>query len=128
MKHSALIPVVALLCSVGLTAGLFWLTRGGPPIARPEFDSFRSEGGGTPEARLKTPVLPELARYPREPEIRVALREQPVDSLTLEIDGPFRIRPIGGKAVLMRGQRLASCRVASEGNCGCFVGRAGFSR
>jgi len=115
VKHSALIPVVALLCSVSLTAGLFWLTRGGPPVARPEFDSFRSEAAGAPEARLKTPALPGLARYSREPEIRVALREQPVDSLTLEIDGPFRIRAIGGKTVLSRGQRLASCRVAVEG-------------
>jgi stage II sporulation protein D len=115
VKRSALIPVAALLCSVGLTAGLFWFTRGGSPTTRPEFEAFRGEGRGAPEARLKVPVFPELARYPREPEIRVALREQPVDSLTLEIDGPFRVRAIGKQAVLMRGARLASCRVTAEG-------------
>lgn len=115
MKRSALIPVAALLCAVGLTAGFVWLTRGVTPTARPEFESFRREGRGAPEARLKTPVFPELARYPKEPEIRIALREQPVDSLTLEIDAPFRVRAIGKSAVLMRGPKLASCRVTVEG-------------
>jgi len=116
VKRSAVIPVAALLLSVGLTAGLFWLTRGGSgPGVRPEFDAFRSEGGGPPEARLKSPAFPQWNRYPREPDIRVALREQPVDALTVEIDAPFRIRAVGGKSVLMRGARLASCRVAVEG-------------
>ena len=115
VKRPALIPVAALLCSIGLTAGLFWLTRGNAPTPRSEFDAFRSEGRGVPEARLKTPIFKDLARYPREPEIRVALREQPVDSLTLEIDSPFRVRPVGKKTVLMRGPRLAACRVTAEG-------------
>ncbi|MFN8857571.1 MAG: SpoIID/LytB domain-containing protein [Planctomycetaceae bacterium] len=115
MKRSAVIPVAALLLSVGLTAGLFCWTRGGMGKGvRPEFEAFRSEGGGTPEARLKAPEFSRWNRYPREPEIRVALREQPVDALTLEIDAPYRIRAVGGKSVLMRGARLASCRVVVD--------------
>ncbi len=67
--------------------------------------------GGRARLELKPP--PGVARFPA---VRVLLTPESVTSATLQVDGPFRVSPMGSQQVLLRLERLPKTSVTLSAN------------
>lgn len=109
MSRRAAIRTLSLLaCAVGLLVA--W--RSASPPVRPPVDAARS-GNFHDDLPLRAPARIKSPRYRSEPVIRVGLTESPVRQLTLEIAGPYQIRPTGDSRVLKKGRSLSATRVVA---------------
>ncbi len=116
MTRRAAIPFLSLVCCTALLWGTWRFTQAPPVVSeRAEVDAFRAELPLRVEVRMRSP------KYRQEPQIRVGLKEQPATTLSLEIQGGYRIQALDGGGVLQRGKSLAATKVTAS-KTGLMIG------
>ncbi|MCY2967391.1 MAG: SpoIID/LytB domain-containing protein [Planctomycetota bacterium] len=116
MTRRTAIPFLSLVCCTALLWGTWRFTQAPPVVSeRAEVDAFRADLPLRVEVRMRSP------KYRQEPQIRVGLKEQPATTLSLEIQGSYRIQALDGGGILQRGKSLAATKVTAS-KSGLMIG------
>lgn len=112
MHRSHIVAGVVLVALIGVVAWALIHRPAAPPEGRrPPLEIPPKSAPAAAKSRSPEPPASEGADW--SPLVRVNLTPEPAKTVTVSVDGPWEVHPVGSNRVLARGAKLSECEATA---------------